>query len=80
MYHIRPILRQTFCQLKFASQFSITIQVSHREVDAVVDTTAEVTIQPLPKFNDVKLPTAGRKIGINALAVDPIKPKIGSQW
>lgn len=34
----------TICHLKYASQFSVTIQLNDRKVDAVVDTTAEISI------------------------------------
>lgn len=71
--------KMTVCHLKSVSQFSITIQVSDREVKVVVDSAAEVT-SSRTKLRDIKLIIVGRTVGMKVFAVGPTSLKIGLQW
>ena len=80
----------TVQQLRSASQFTMTIEVGDRNVNAVVDSAAEVTIlsdkvyQALthkpPKLREGTLLTAGRKMAMKGFVAGPVRLKIGDRW
>ena len=79
----------TVCQLGSASRFSLPVKVCGQEVEAIVDTAAEVTIisdkfyQNLKNkpalIKDVKLMTAGREMMMKGLRVGPAELTVGAK-
>ncbi|MCG8044188.1 MAG: aspartyl protease family protein, partial [Candidatus Thiodiazotropha endolucinida] len=75
------------CMLKSVSKFTVPVRVGDVNIEAVVDSAAEVTIisdkiyesmtVPPGKLYDVRLDTAGRQMSIDGFVAGPIKMKIG---
>ncbi|XP_053400391.1 uncharacterized protein LOC128557239 [Mercenaria mercenaria] len=79
----------TVCQLSSVSKYKLKVQVGETEVEAIVDTAAEVTIiseevykklKVKPKtVKNAKLLTAGKELFMNGLVVGPVRLQIGSK-
>ena len=77
----------TVCMLRSVSKFTVPIQVNDVAVEAVLDSSAEVTItsekiyeslkKPPKKLYDVRLDTAGRQLSMNGFVAGPVKLQIG---
>ncbi|XP_053405820.1 uncharacterized protein LOC128559022 [Mercenaria mercenaria] len=77
------------CQMRSVSQFSINVQVCNKNITAVVDTAAQVTIisdviykslpNPPPIKREVKMKAAGKDMAMSGYVVGPVKLQIGSK-
>ena len=77
----------TVCMLKSVSKFTVPVQVDGVAVEAVLDSTAEVTIisdkiyesltTPPKKLYDVRLDTVDRQLSMKDFVAGPVKLKIG---
>lgn len=78
------------CQITSISQFSLGVKVGDRQIRAIVDTAAEVTLisdkvyQSLahkpPIVRNVQLMAAGREMSMQGFIVGPVRLKIGNRW